>query len=671
MELMYEPEVVETLNLYDVLWLSSEDSSFNKLLSSFEKINLKSQWLSISDATKNFSELKPRVIVCELDLDSFKNGFACLDKIKGLSQASAIIIIFKKLENVHIHKLVNQLGVFAVLSPRENLIEYVKKAIEDFKDKSTYFNNIKKIKLQNEKLESLNKNLEKVVHERTKKEFEANQMTVSSLKDIQGILKFIKAISRAETIEELMNEVRGDFKRFHGLMPPILIFLESSSLVRVFYFQGKQFTEKTKTFTDDKQPFRKDDDNSLRGDLSNFFGRPFGAVSVTDLNFRPQELQSIVSKVVCEHSFNAKSLGDFDRYSSERWSIINMALENILLKEKTHEIAKQWSKTFNEMKDPIVILDQNYKKTLSNSSFHKKLEAEYGPLLSQGEGSPMNSSIHKTFLEGLSQIADIHLSGKIYRVHSYPIRLEREGKVSHVINQYVDMTQSIDLQSKVVQGEKMAAVGLLAGNIAHELNNPLTGIHSLSGLILDDLDKETNSYKDLVEVRDAAARCQRIIKDLLEFSSVGSDSTTGIVSINQIISKTLTLLKMAMRTHNCEIILAEEELKVECNPQLLQQVIFNIVNNACQAMEDGGKLRVESKTVDGKVQILISDTGPGIPSDVKKFIFDPFFTTKDEGEGTGLGLSMSLSVVERFGGTLTLSEEREVGSEFVISLPRV
>lgn len=233
------------------------------------------------------------------------------------------------------------------------------------------------------------------------------------------------------------------------------------------------------------------------------------------------------------------------------------------------------------------------------------------------------------------------------------------------------MTQSVDLQSKVVQGEKMAAVGLLAGNIAHELNNPLTGIYSLAGLILDDLEKETNSYKDLVEVRDAAARCQRIIKDLLEFSSVGAESTTGVVSVNEMISKTLPLLKMAMRTHNCEIVLNDVDLKVECNPQLLQQVIFNLVNNACQAMDEGGKLRVESTMVDGEAQILISDTGPGIPEDIKEFIFDPFFTTKEEGKGTGLGLSMSRSVIERFGGSLSLREGREEGCEFIISLPKV
>ena len=410
MELMHETEAIETLSVDDILWLSSDDTQFQALSASFKKINLQSHWLQTSEVTEQFSKLHQKVIVCELESEHFKSTFEGLDRIKGVNPASAIIIISSDLDNDQISKLINQIDVFAILSPKENLIEYVKKAIEDSKNKSTYFGNIKKIKLQNEKLESFNEDLEKIVHERTKKEFEANQMTVSSLKDIQGILKFIKSISRSETIEELMNEVRGDFKRFHGLMPPVLIFLESSSIVRVFYFQGKQFTEKVKVLTTGEQPFRDDDNNSLRADLSNFFGRPFGAVSVTNLKFRSQELQSVISKVVCEHSFNTKSLDDFSKYSTERWSIINMALENVLLKEKSHEIAKQWSKTFNEMKDPIVILDQNYKKTLSNSSFHKKLEEEYGPILSQGKKSQMNASIQKTFEEGASQnLSLIHI----------------------------------------------------------------------------------------------------------------------------------------------------------------------------------------------------------------------------------------------------------------------
>jgi len=268
----------------------------------------------------------------------------------------------------------------------------------------------------------------------------------------------------------------------------------------------------------------------------------------------------------------------------------------------------------------------------------------------------------------MPQSADIYCLGKTFRLHSFPILLENQDRVTHVIHQYVDMTDTRDLQGRVVQGEKMAAIGMLAGNVAHELNNPLTGIYSLSDLLLGELDEKSNTYKDLVEVRDAAKRCQTIIKDLLEFSDVGLRKMQ-VIDLNSVISKTLPLLKMALRNHNCKLSLAEEILPAEIQPQLFQQVIFNLVNNGCQAMDESGDLFIESVKESGWAVITIRDTGPGIPESLQDVIFDPFFTTKDEGEGTGLGLSMSRSVIETFEGTLTLNREYTDGSEFVIKLP--
>ena len=231
------------------------------------------------------------------------------------------------------------------------------------------------------------------------------------------------------------------------------------------------------------------------------------------------------------------------------------------------------------------------------------------------------------------------------------------------------MTSTRGLQGKVIQGEKMAAVGLLAGNVAHELNNPLTGIHSLSDLLLQDLPAESNTAKDLAEVRDAAKRCQRIIRDLLEFTDMGDRKAYDLVDINELIRRTLPLLKMAMRNHNCKNQLEDKSILVKCNPQLFQQVIFNLVNNACQAMAEGGDLQVTTLSHGRKSYVIIKDNGPGIPEEFRQAIFDPFFTTKEKGKGTGLGLSMSRSVIERYGGQLTLNPSTDKGCEFIIELP--
>jgi signal transduction histidine kinase len=220
----------------------------------------------------------------------------------------------------------------------------------------------------------------------------------------------------------------------------------------------------------------------------------------------------------------------------------------------------------------------------------------------------------------------------------------------------------------MLQNEKMGAIGMLAGNIAHELNNPLTGLRSLSQVLLQEADQKTNLYSDLVEIEKAAARSQRIIKNLLDFSK-GEDQPAEDISVDEIVERTLPMLKSALRTHRLEVDLETLDKSVHVEPHLVQQVVFNLVNNACQAMKDSGRLAITSKFAQDKVYLEVEDTGPGIPEDIQRRIFEPFFTTKKEGHGTGLGLSMSKSIIEKFGGTIEVHNVEPHGARFVIVLP--
>jgi signal transduction histidine kinase len=258
----------------------------------------------------------------------------------------------------------------------------------------------------------------------------------------------------------------------------------------------------------------------------------------------------------------------------------------------------------------------------------------------------------------------------MFEVHAYPIQMEQSESSFHMIVHYTDITQSTKLQGQIIQSEKMAALGLLAGNIAHELNNPLTGIKSLAQILISEVGKDHVSFSDLHEIEQAAQRSEQIIKNLLDFSSL-HDSQKQKVSLRDVVQKTLPFLKTTMRYQSTQIELEEGEDDVEVEPQLLQQVIFNLVNNACQAMGDTGTLTLSSTILSDFVQVSVRDTGPGIPLEIRDAIFAPFFTTKEEGLGTGLGLSMSRSIIEKFGGTLYLNEQWTSGSEFIIRLPRV
>ena len=146
------------------------------------------------------------------------------------------------------------------------------------------------------------------------------------------------------------------------------------------------------------------------------------------------------------------------------------------------------------------------------------------------------------------------------------------------------------------------------------------------------------------------------------------------IPLNDVVVRTLPMLKTAMREHRSEVVLSEEDTTVRVEPHLMQQVVFNLVNNGCQAMKQAGTITIEtdierdSKNREWAV-LRVGDTGPGIPDEVLESIFEPFFTTKEKGQGTGLGLSMSRSVIERFGGEILVKTELEKGTIFTVRLP--
>lgn len=619
-------------------------------------------WTTAEFQSNQHDLSNPRLVIFNLDS---KKKIGDLDQLKQRYPECAFVLLSSLNDTDTLSEAIRIAEPIQILKDSKNLEKVVENAFKQTDDQLNYHQSLKKLKVQNKKLETLNEDLESLVHERTKKEFQANKMTESSLKSIQGILSFIKLVSRIENVDDLLSVVKNEFKKVHGLMPPILLLSPERSPAKFYFFQGKQLTRK---LVDQSETVFMDlDDKDLRMKLSNAFGRPFSGIVTEEFKFQSKELDGLRAKIIFEHSLSEKVVQEFFESFSQRQSIIGMALENICLKKNLHDSAKQWSNTFNEIRDPIVIVDSLFNVTLSNRHYQKQLAAQGF----DNSASQFAEAVERTFESGSPQYSDIHFKGHVYRVHSYPIHLPDDSSLGYVINQFADITQSIDLQSKVVQGEKMAAVGLLAGNIAHELNNPLTGIYSLAELLVDDLKPGTNTFKDLSEIKDAAARCQRIIKDLLDFTSVGSESKTRAININDLVAKTLPLLKMAMRSLNADVQLSETELMVECNPQLMQQVVFNLINNACQAMGEEGTLKVRTEQRDGWAVVRVQDTGPGIPEDIKRFIFDPFFTTKEEGKGTGLGLSMSRSVVEKHGGRLELNEDYNEGTEFQILLPVV
>ncbi len=235
-----------------------------------------------------------------------------------------------------------------------------------------------------------------------------------------------------------------------------------------------------------------------------------------------------------------------------------------------------------------------------------------------------------------------------------------------------DVTKERDMRVRMMEADRLAAIGELVAGVAHEVNNPLTSISAFAQIVLRD-ESLTPSQRESVEViRSETMRATQVVKDLLAFSR-RSEPQWEPVNLNTILTRTLRLRGYQMTSNKISV---ESDFDTDLptvigDGRQLQQVCLNLVINAVQAMTPlgGGTLRLMTRRDDGKVVIDVQDTGPGIPASVKPRIFEPFFTTKDEGEGTGLGLSVSYGIIAAHGGTIGVADTSPQGTTMRITIP--
>lgn len=227
-------------------------------------------------------------------------------------------------------------------------------------------------------------------------------------------------------------------------------------------------------------------------------------------------------------------------------------------------------------------------------------------------------------------------------------------------------------QRQLTQSEKMASVGRLAAGVAHEINNPLTGVLTFSSLLLEQENLPEEAKEDLTVIVEETTRCREIIRNLLDFARETKPEITP-VDINQVITRTLDIVRHQSLFQNIAI---EEQLRpdlpeIPADSSQIQQVILNLILNAAAAMPDGGRLILSTNYGADRrfVKVSVRDTGTGIPKGDLETIFDPFFTTKEQGKGTGLGLAVSYGIVQRHNGTITVTSRVGKGSTFEVNLP--
>ena len=294
----------------------------------------------------------------------------------------------------------------------------------------------------------------------------------------------------------------------------------------------------------------------------------------------------------------------------------------------------------------------------------------------------------RTVMTGVATSYDeviLHKSGRRIEVAITALPIVVDGNVVGMYGIAKDLTARRELEARLLQAEKMQAVGRLAAGVAHDFNNLLTIIQSCASMIATELPASSQSYADAQEILKASRRASELTQQLLAFSRKQVMQPRR-VDVNRHITSFLGMLRRVMGPGiRVETDLAEDAWPVFADPGQLERVLMNLGVNARDAMPNGGTLhvRTENAVVGGRpangssqlpagdyVRIMIADTGTGIDPSVLPHIFEPFVTTKAHGLGTGLGLSTVYGIVEQTGGTIQVDTIPGHGSQFSVYLPR-
>jgi two-component system NtrC family sensor kinase len=279
----------------------------------------------------------------------------------------------------------------------------------------------------------------------------------------------------------------------------------------------------------------------------------------------------------------------------------------------------------------------------------------------------------KQLVAASSQVADGDLDAKV-SVQS----VTELAELAHAFNSMASALRTRDEQlkeyakRKIMESERLAVIGQLAADVAHELNNPLQGIVTYSHLLLEKAPCDGAVSPTVEKIVTQANRCTRILRGLLDFSRP-QPPQKKLSNVNAVLEECISLVENQAKFHDIEVVKDWNGAipEVVIDPSQMQQVFINLLINAAEAMDAGGRLTISTwfDPVSQLIEIEFADTGHGIDAQNMERIFDPFFTTKEVGHGTGLGLAISYGIVKEHDGTISVDSAVGRGTTFTVQLP--
>ena len=356
--------------------------------------------------------------------------------------------------------------------------------------------------------------------------------------------------------------------------------------------------------------------------------------------------------------------------------------EQVLLKRETEQAARRFDQLLSAVHGLITIRDLEGRYQVVNPYAARFFGMEPGDLLGKTphelfpqEVADVIAGNDAAILEAPDEFSHeevVMLNGREHTLMSERILLtDYPGQTAAICCVSMDVTEARELHRELIQSEKHAAVGKLAAGVAHEINNPLTGILTFAEDLMEETPEDDPNHADLAVIVRETLRCRNIVRELLDFSRRTKPKRQR-TNLQPIIDRSLALVRHQASFHDIDFTLQMEQptVLVEVDPNQIQQVVLNLIINARDAMNGKGEIQVRTREQPdaGRVVVEIADGGCGIPAGHLEKVFEPFFSTKGN-LGLGLGLAAVRSIVDQHGGEIQVESEEGKGATFRICLP--
>ncbi len=552
-------------------------------------------------------------------------------------------------EEHHLDKIqqaINYGDVYRVVSLTPHVQDF-KKALEDTWEYQKLLNEnqqlLNKAQEQSHELNEAIKNIEYSIEERSRLLEESHLEISQTEAELSYLNKFMRHISMAMTLEEVEKWVESELKKI----------IHFDSLILSL---------------DNHKPYLE----KKLGEFTVAFPLVYGNKHLGHIYLKGKN-ENLVERV---HQY----LGFLQQVAHN----IAVTVDRISVFNKASENKRAWEATFDAIVDPVSILNKNYEVVRANRAYSTVSEEKLQDVIGKKcfkvfegrtsfcEGCYMSHA----FDAGQPILSDIvsQKQKRKYKATSYPVH-DDAGSVKFIVQYYKDITRELEYKDQLIRSEKTAELGILAGSIAHEINNPLGGILAFSQILKAELKRSDELYKDIVDIERACLRCKDIIDNLLNFARQSQAAESELHHLQDIIRMSISLIEYQAKHYNIEFskTIASDPIYIKGNFNQLWQAIVNILENAIEAVlekKTGKKIiKIKLSKKGSMAEISLINNGSPIPRENLGKIFNPLYTTKDPDTNPGLGLSMSLNIVRDHGGNLTVFQNKKRETVFCIHLP--